>query len=637
MADTRKSRDNAFKGSEIWFNDLRMTIKMLSMVGMLCGGIQLGIFIIAMWLFSGSEQYMFLLKYSWAYLAKLAFLNPAISITWHGSTFVAAASNILGSEAAHTILREQVPKAFFALLISFVAWGVYPLAVAFFKRKATRETQIEHIRGPKLITPEQLNDQLKEEKKECRLPLGEIKIPVEYEPEHLFVVGKTRVGKTVAIMQMIAECRRKDQKAVVYDFKGDYTSKFYNPETDFILNCVDPRTAGWTITNDIKTKMDLISLTQSLIPPGGGDEKFWNSAAQKVFSGLLSAGIVGRKRSNKDLWKAVTASVEDIAAAIQNVDGGAAGYSFLQKPESNQAASIIAVMMSYVAWLEFASFADGDFSIQQWLERDTGGIIFLTGREELQDTLKPMLSLFIDLLGKKFLSLPDNKARRLFVFLDEAATLQRLPSLKRLLIAGGSRGCIVTIGVQDFASLDKIYGKEDSVTIYNSCGNNLVLNVSDPGTADFFSRRFGRFQYWDTNENISMGVQDGRDGRSLSRQKFTEDLILPSEIQGLKKLEGFIKIPEHDPCRTRILITADNNLPDICPSFICREGLDLETIAVAQDERVAAAERLKKTVKDEGGLDELFGAAIAAEPSLAFDDEPAPDTTASLNYEMADF
>jgi type IV secretory pathway TraG/TraD family ATPase VirD4 len=47
----------------------------------------------------------------------------------------------------------------------------------------------------------------------------------------------------------------------------------------------------------------------------------------------------------------------------------------------------------------------------------------------VQDTLKPILSLFIDLIGRRLLSMKDDYHRRIFFFLDELGTLQKLSSI----------------------------------------------------------------------------------------------------------------------------------------------------------------------------------------------------------------
>jgi len=65
----------------------------------------------------------------------------------------------------------------------------------------------------------------------------------------------------------------------------------------------------------------------------------------------------------------------------------------------------------------------------------------------------------------------------------------------------------------------------------------------------------------------------------------TEKLILPSEIQGLKKLEGYLMIPEHQPAKIRVKIGPANCLPAVNPSFVLRSGLSLSDIR-ANERRV---------------------------------------------------
>lgn len=70
-------------------------------------------------------------------------------------------------------------------------------------------------------------------------------------------------------------------------------------------------------------------------------------------------------------------------------------------------------MMQYVKAFEYMSSADGGFSINDWIHNGKGWI-FVTNLADVQDTLKPILSLFIDLMGRKVLALGDDYDRRLF-------------------------------------------------------------------------------------------------------------------------------------------------------------------------------------------------------------------------------
>ena len=47
--------------------------------------------------------------------------------------------------------------------------------------------------------------------------------------------------------------------------------------------------------------------------------------------------------------------------------------------------------------------------------------------------------------------------------------------------------------------------------------------------------------------SLSYGANDMRDGVSLSAQRKTRDLILPSEITNLDNLEGYIRLPGQIP------------------------------------------------------------------------------------------
>src|SRR5208282_4444695 len=112
------------------------------------------------------------------------------------------------------------------------------------------------------------------------------------------------------------------------------------------------------------------------------------------------------------------------------------------------------------------------------------GRLFITNYEECKDTLRPILSLFIDLLGRKLLALPDSFDRRVYFFLDELGTLQRLSTIKDLLILSRKKGGSIFVGIQDFAQLIHIYGPEQSDTMMNGFNNIVILRCTDPATAD---------------------------------------------------------------------------------------------------------------------------------------------------------
>lgn len=230
-------------------------------------------------------------------------------------------------------------------------------------------------------------------------------------------------------------------------------------------------------------------------------------------------------------------------------------------------------MMQYTKSFEFMSAADGDFSVKKWLEDEKPGFIFVTNYSDNKDTLKPVLSLFIDLLGRKLLSMKDDYNRRIFFMLDEFGTLQRLPTIIQLLTLSRSKGGSCWIGIQDIGQLDKLYTDQLRQSIVNACGGNLMFAVADPVSAKFLSDKIGDAEYIGTDETHSMGTEDTRDGISLVRRKRTEKLVLPSDIENLRDLECFLKLPNYDLTTIKLEY---RKFEDLHEPFIIRPDLNME-------------------------------------------------------------
>lgn len=429
--------------------------------------------------------------------------------------------------------------------------------------------ETQHIRGMQLIPYRDIQESIKNQPP-GKLRFGPITLPEKSETRHAFIAGVTGAGKTVCINQTIANLR-PDSKVIIYDFKGDYLAQWYDPERDIIINPLDSRTTGWSIFNEVKYKHDVISVAKSLFPlPPEGKDPFWANSAAAIFRGIFTALVEKGCQSNKDILALATSSGEAIRDACASVPDGAVGASHLENPEDKQARAILSNFVGNLGWLEFA--VDGDFSIKDWINKPGGGFIFLSGRPELEDTLRPMYGLFLDLFGKSLLSQPDDLDRRIYLIMDELANIQKLPTLTRLLTAGRSKGAVVIIGVQDFAGVRNVYGREETTTIFNCCGTTLALNLKDPDTISYMGSTFGKREVSKNKETHSMGVEDGRDSISESRDDKLEDVVLGGEIGSLLTFEGYLKIPDHNPTQIRLEYEDVNRMPAIHEPFILRNG-----------------------------------------------------------------
>ena len=122
----------------------------------------------------------------------------------------------------------------------------------------------------------------------------------------------------------------RGDRGVLYDFKGDYTERFYRPGKDLLFNPLDTRCVGWNLFNDIATQMDVDALAGSLIPRAYHADPYWNDAARAVFAGVLHHLYAAGHRDNASIWKAVSSDVKEIAKWLRSTPHGEAGHTFVQ-------------------------------------------------------------------------------------------------------------------------------------------------------------------------------------------------------------------------------------------------------------------------------------------------------------------
>lgn len=120
---------------------------------------------------------------------------------------------------------------------------------------------------------------------------------------------------------------------------------------------------------------------------------------------------------------------------------------------------------------------EGRFQINDWLYNGNG-MIYITNYEDIEEILKPILSLFVDLVGRKILSMPDDLNRRIFIGLDEFGSLQRLSTIVKLLTRRRSKGACVFLGIQDDGQTEKIYTPQIRKSIDNTCGSRITFALS---------------------------------------------------------------------------------------------------------------------------------------------------------------
>jgi len=448
------------------------------------------------------DHWQVLIKYYWSYLYTSLF-NTGLLMDNYEVRIAIRTENLIFDSFFYAFIVGVV-------LLPLLAYLIWP------KKKK------KYIRGAK-FTPRY---KLKFNK---GLPCGKVRIPEGQEYRHFFIVGKPGTGKTVFMLQLLHSLIKNNAKSIIYDFKGDYISQFYNESTDMIFNPIDERSVYWNFFDDIETELDIETVTATLIPQN--KKEIWNDAARDVLTGIIYYLWEQNQRTIADLWRCLIASNAEIANIMQQTERGKRGYKYIQEVDSKQTVGVIATLTQFTKCFEIIRKPRGKaFTLKNWLTTGKGNL-YVSNYSNSQAILKPVLTLFIDMLSKKLLDVKASK-QKTCILIDELGTLNRLDGVKRLLTLGRSYHCACFLGIQDVAQIDHVYGSDNRKTMLNSCGNWLIFGVSDFDTAQICSNRIGDTEYYE----IERSWQIGKQGGSEAKRKKREPLVLPSELQSMRDL-----------------------------------------------------------------------------------------------------
>jgi hypothetical protein len=135
---------------------------------------------------------------------------------------------------------------------------------------------------------------------------------------------------------------------------------------------------------------------------------------------------------------------------------------------------------------------------------------------------------------------------RVWIVIDELATVRRLQHLEDILTRGRKRGVAVVVGFQAVPQLRTLYGRDTTATLLAAPAVKLFLRTGEPETARWCSDAIGKREVIRPIESETAGPEDLRDAISVSYQRKEEALVLASEIQQLPALQGYLSVAGYD-------------------------------------------------------------------------------------------
>lgn len=463
-------------------------------------------------------------------------------------------------------ITTEYPVLWGSLLLGYVvSFGIVLLIKKGAGSDFEGEPYKKYYRGSRHAPANVLARMTRERNRE-QITIAGIPVPTESENNHALVVGATGTGKSVLLKEMACKAIMRGDRMIIVDPNGDMYSKF-GKRGDYLLNPFDVRTEGWSFFNEIQNDYDFERFAKSLVPVGKtSDGEEWAS-----YSRLLVRSIAEKlsKIDQADIKLLFEWATSKPAIELQNFLKGTDGNSLFggEKEASKAVISTRFVVSKHLS--QHIKMPNGMFSIREWLnDEDDKGNIYITWREDMNESIRSLISTWVDVICTSVLSLEEKRDRRIWLMIDELASMEKLPSLEDGLTKGRKNGLCIVAGLQSTSQLEDIYGRDGAQTI-RACFKTLVVlggARTDPKTNKDMSESLGDHEV----ERDRISRNKGRSGGSSeTKDRTRERLVMPEEISNMKKLNAIIAFPEGLPItKTGIEVV---KYPTVRKAFIEKE------------------------------------------------------------------
>lgn len=387
--------------------------------------------------------------------------------------------------------------------------------------------------------------------------------------KHLLLLGGIGSGKTNCIYWIIDALLRKltsRDLMLVFDSKGDFFQKFYNPwdPNHIVIGNHDRyahNTRCWNIFDELRN-------------PAGGFDSSSALAAKEIAKSLFA----GRESQNQPFFS--LAATDVVAKVLQDFythrppeelnnaelvsffrTANAEAYHRMidRNPEFESARDYFGTrgatltpqtlgVMSYITTMVNDIFIGifGDhrpgrsFSMRELVRRKGRKIVFIEYDLNVGEILGPIYGLLYDLALKEALGGREHSGNT-YLICDELRIMPALKHLNDALNLGRSLGLKVIAGLQTINQLYDVYEEELGKTLAAGFMNSICLQTWDLDTRKFIADRFG-----DNYANLTFHSMNN----PLSTQR-EGHVVEDWDILNLRVGEAFVNLNGEKPFRFR--------------------------------------------------------------------------------------
>ena len=547
---TTQSSDvkNFTRGGQITLHNVRMFIQIMDKVTLAAVIIFILVTCLIVWISTSEYERYVSGEYLWSLLTPI--FNPDATTLFIQPNGVKTAVKYVDIRHA-ALVTELIHHVSLKLLRAIIMGLIIGMAAIFgaskwLRKRGETQTQDIQIKGDTFSSKESVKELIIRSKMNSNLILAGLPLIKDKETRHFFFHGTTGSGKSNAIKELLDQIRQRGDRAIIYDMSCNYLEEFYRPKYDKLLNPMDVRGESWHLWKECRDSADFDSLAAAQIPmPLSTQDPFWVNAARTIFS---AAAFEMRNDPKRNIIKLLryllTADLERMESYLK----GTEAETLASRKTEKTAISIKSVLATYLKSMKYIKDAENPFSIRQWIKNEEGSNwLFISSLDDRHETLKPLITAWLDIAVNSLMSLPSSKKRRIWLILDELTSLHRLPYLRKTLAKARKFGGCVVVGLQNFAELEEEYGNKGARSISALLNTRYFFREPDPDMAKWSAENFGEEIIDEVREGISYGANTMRDGVSINRVEIRRPLVSHSEIMTLDDLHAYVRLPGKFP------------------------------------------------------------------------------------------
>lgn len=597
---------NFIRGGQTHIHGVRMAMQILRfalLASILCG---IGIFSLKCYITIPSSYWQQVFEY---YVADIQVTmlhdnkNAAEQIYYPingGKAYRLKSIKILNDNKVRRIVNKTerllIINSVYALKMTSIVIG---MIFAFWFLKGSLGKRKSHKRGTSYLSPLQLKWKLILTGQASSFKLGNIPLVKNSETSHILVCGTTGSGKSNCFNLLMPQIRKKSQRAIIFDPTGEFVAKYYRKGKDYILNPFDKRAVGWNIWDEYEHDYELDTIAATFIQGGqNNNDPFWVESARNLF---IQSVILYRDLGIKSNQELVHFLLNSSLKELRTMLGSTTISSLLEEGAEKTLISVRSTLMNYIKPLNYLNDKLESFSIKKWVHddsEDSDAWLFLSCRADQRETLKPLISSWLDIAINSLMSSKIDIKRRFWFIIDELPALQRIASLKTALAESRKYGGCIVAGLQSLNQMHALYGLDHARSMLNLFNTEIYFRTIESSNRELISGALGEAEESELMESISYGANTMRDGVSNSIQTRNRRLVTATELRHLEDLEAIIQLPKiNNITKIKMPLAQQHNLTQ---GFIgCDEKMSVSNLNKAHNENQDNTDKNVKPVDGE--------------------------------------